>query len=69
MADQASIERDLITVARRSLRLKRQLSDVDEHRDRVIRDAIKAKIPRARIVEITELSPQRIDQIRRGSRV
>lgn len=69
MADQASIERDLITVARRSLRLKRQLADVDEDRDRLIRDAIDADIPRARIVEITKLSPQRVDQIRRRARL
>jgi hypothetical protein len=40
-----------------------------QERDRVIRDAIQAKVPRARIVEITSLSPQRIDQIRRGSRI
>jgi hypothetical protein len=66
---EASIVRELTAVSRRKARTKAQDDAAAEERDRLIRDAIQVKIPRARIVEITGLSPQRIDQIRRGARL
>jgi hypothetical protein len=63
------IERDLAAVTRRYKARDKAREEAAAERDRVIRDAIEARIPRARIVEITELSPQRIDQIRRNSRL
>jgi hypothetical protein len=66
---EADIVRDLAAVSRRKARTKAQDDAAAEERDRVIRDAIAAKIPRARIVQLTGLSPQRVDQIRRGARL
>lgn len=65
----SNIERDLATVARRKARTQAADDAAAVQRDRVIRDAIEAGIPRARIVELTDLSAARIDQIRRGARV
>jgi hypothetical protein len=65
----SNIERDLSTVARRKARTQAADDAAATERDRVIRDAIEAGIPRARIVELTDLSAARIDQIRRGARL
>jgi hypothetical protein len=65
----ANIERDLATVAKRKARTKAADDAAAVERDRIIRDALAAGIQRARIVELTDLSPQRVDQIRRGSRI
>jgi hypothetical protein len=67
--DVAKLERDLVTVARRKARTEAADADAERERDRVIRDAIEAKIPRARIGDLVGLSVQRIDQIRRGARL
>lgn len=40
-----------------------------EARDEAIRRALADGVPRARVVEITGLSKQRVDQIRRGARL
>lgn len=61
--------RQLQTVMRRYETRSKALEDATGDRDDAIRAAIEAKIPRARIVEITSLSPQRVDQIRRGARL
>lgn len=42
--------------------------DRDE-RDRLIRDAIRAKIPRREIIELTKISSARVEQIKRGKRL
>jgi hypothetical protein len=63
-----TIERELASVMRRRKRHATALKEIDLDRDRLIREAIEAKLPRHRIVAVTELSTQRIDQIRRGTR-
>lgn len=65
----ADLERDLTAVMRRCKRTEEAHEQNLSERDRIIRDAYEARVPRAKIVEITGLSPQRIDQIRRGSRI
>lgn len=65
----ATTERTLQAVMRRYETRARALEQATTERDEVIRDLIAAKTPRARIVEITGLSPQRIDQIRRSARL
>jgi len=67
--DLAKLERDLITVTRRYKAREKQLEEAASERDRVIRDAIEMKLPRHKIVGAAELSPQRIDQIRRNARL
>lgn len=64
-----SIERKLQAARRRKARTEQLDAEAAAERDEVIRSAIAAKIPRARIVELVGLSPQRIDQIRRGARL
>jgi hypothetical protein len=66
---QATVMRGLQTVMRRWETRAKALEDATAERDQAIRDAIEAKIPRAQIVRATGLSPQRIDQIRRGARL
>ena len=60
----ADIERDLLTVMKRYNARAKALDEATIERDRVIRDAMEAKMPRERITEITGLSRQRMDQIR-----
>lgn len=63
------IERELTAVIRR---LEREAGRVDRtvaERDELIREAIAVKLPRTRLREITGLSKQRLDQIRRGARL
>ncbi len=67
--DVGKLERDLIAVMRRRKTRAQALAAVDEERNRVIRDAHAGGVQRARIADITELTPQRIDQIRRGERI
>jgi hypothetical protein len=64
----AAIERDLRTAARRSKIARERADKADEQRDRVIRDALALKVPRARIAELTDLSVPRVDQIRASKR-
>ncbi len=64
-----AVERDLTALMRRRKRHTDALAEIDPERDRLIREAIAAKLPRHRIVALTELSTQRIDQIRRGARL
>ncbi|MGD0387272.1 MAG: hypothetical protein ABSB73_14205 [Solirubrobacteraceae bacterium] len=66
--ERARLERDLAAMVRRCNAREGALNDALEDRDLVIREMIAARVPRARIVEITGLSLQRIDQIRRRTR-
>lgn len=68
MATEASIERDLAAVTRKHRERTEDLAEATAQRDRVIRDALAAKLPRPRIAELTGLSTQRIDQIHKGTR-
>ena len=61
--------RELAVLMRRRKRHADALREIDSDRDRLIREAIEVKLPRHRIVALTELSTQRIDQIRRGARL
>lgn len=63
------IEQELATVARKHARHRRAAEEIEPERDELIRKALQADVPRRRIVEITGLSPQRVDQIRRNSRI
>lgn len=63
------IERELTAITRRHHARRRALEEIESERGEAIRNAIAAKIPRKRIAELTGLSLQRIDQIRRGSRL
>jgi len=63
------IERELQAVTRRHNARAKALDQATAERDRVIRDALDAKLPRARVIAITELSPARIEQIRRADRL
>jgi uncharacterized linocin/CFP29 family protein len=65
----ADVEQELVRIARRYSARARALEDVTADRDEAIRRAIKAKVPRNRLAEIFGLSRQRLDQIRRGSRI
>lgn len=58
------LERDLIAVTRRFNVKAHALAQVVTERDELIRRAHAAGMARSRIVEITALSPARIDQIR-----
>ncbi len=60
----ASIERDLATVVRRCKAADAKADEAAAERDRVIVDALDAKLGRARVIAATGLSPARIDQIR-----
>jgi hypothetical protein len=66
---EANLKRDLATATRLSKAARERSEEADAERDRVIRDAIAAKIPRADIIAITGLSPARIEQIKRGKRL
>jgi acetyl-CoA acetyltransferase len=63
----ADIERALVAVMRRYNARAKALDEATAERDRVIRDAMEAKMPRERITAITGLSRQRMDQIRNGA--
>jgi hypothetical protein len=62
-------ERDLIAAVRRSKAREAAFIEAVAERDRLIRAALAAKVPYARLVEITGLSRPRIIQIRRGARI
>jgi hypothetical protein len=62
-------ERDLIAAMRRSKAREVAFHEAVAERDRLIRAALAAKVPYARIVEITGLSRVRLTQIRRGARI
>jgi hypothetical protein len=62
----ASVERDLAAVVRRCRAADARADDAAAQRDRVIVDALDAKLPVARIVAVTGLSAARIHQIRRA---
>lgn len=64
----ASIERDLATVVRRCKAADAKADAAAAERDRVIVDALNAKLPRARLVAVTGLSAARLDQIRQAAR-
>jgi hypothetical protein len=63
------VERELAAVMRRYNARAAAFEQATADRDKAIREAIAARMPRARIIEMTQLSPQRIDQIRRGARL
>ena len=65
----AQLEREITTEMRRVARQRERLKDLEATRDDAIRRALDVGVPRRRLVEITRFSPQRIDQIRRRSRV
>ena len=65
----ADPERDLIAAMRRLKTREAAFHAATAERDQLIRAALDARVPHARIIAITELSPSRIDQIRRGERV
>jgi hypothetical protein len=67
--DAQLVEHELAALMRRRKRHAGALREIDSDRDRLIREAIDAKLPRHRIVALTELSAQRIDQIRRRARL
>jgi hypothetical protein len=62
-------ERELIAAARRLKSREAAFTEAVAERDRLIRAALIAKVPYARIMEITGLSRPRISQIRRGARI
>jgi hypothetical protein len=64
-----SPERDLIAATRRCKAREAAFLEAVAERDRLIRAALHAKVPYARIMEITGLSRIRISQIRRGARI
>jgi hypothetical protein len=63
----ASLERDLATVMRRCKAADAKADEAAAQRDRVIVNALDAKLSRARISAVTGLSASRIDQIRAAS--
>ena len=63
------IERQLAAAVRRSRTARARADQADTGRDNLIREAIVAGMARTRIQEITGLSKQRVDQIRRGTRL
>lgn len=64
-AEVAKLERELIAVMRRHKARLHALEEIDVERNRAIRAAHAGGVKRKRIVELTELTAQRIDQIRR----
>lgn len=64
-----ALERDIATAVSRSRAAHAKADEADQERDRVIRDAHFAGITPTRLAELTGLSKQRIDQIRRGARL
>lgn len=62
-------EATLVTAMHAYERTAAAMAAVTDGRDDAIREALAAGVPRARVVEITGLSKQRIDQIRRGTRL
>lgn len=64
----AKLERDLQNVSRRSRGARALADEADAQRDRVIRDAHAAGMTPTEISAQVELSTNRIDQIRRGTR-
>lgn len=68
MTTEASIERDVKAVTGR-WRASEAREEADRaERDRVYRDALDAGMARPRLAELSGLSTQRIDQIRKGTR-
>lgn len=65
----AQIEHDLALAVRRSKTARARADQADGDRDEMIRVAHAAGIGLTRLTEITGLSKQRIDQIRRGARL
>lgn len=63
----SAVERELSSVAQEIREHEAAADRLKPKRDRLIRRAIEAKIPRSRIIALTELSSARIEQIRRGS--
>jgi hypothetical protein len=68
MAEQ-STETELRQAVARHRRRAEAASASERERDEAIRRAIAAGVTRSRIVELTGLSPQRVDQIRRRARL
>jgi hypothetical protein len=64
----ASLERDLATVMRRCKAADAKADEAAAQRDRVIVDALDAKLSRARVSAVTGLSAARLDQIRQAAR-
>lgn len=62
-------EQDLVAAVRRHAARARALDQATTERDDAIRRAVAANVQRRRIVEISGLSPQRVDQIRRSARI
>jgi hypothetical protein len=67
-AEIPALERDLATVMRRYDARAQALEQATAERDRVIRDAHAGGVTPSRIAEITSLTPQRVAQIRHGTR-
>lgn len=62
------IERKLAAVARRHGRAQATVEETAGERDDLIRAALAAGIKRSRIIALTDLSPARVEQIRRRTR-
>jgi len=63
------IEQELAVLSRKHARHVKAAREIEPERDALIRRALADQVPRRRVVEITGLSPQRVDQIRRSSRI
>jgi hypothetical protein len=66
--DLNAIKRDLSTAMRRCKTADARAAEAAAERDRAIRDAIEAKIPRSDIIALTGLSSARVEQIKRRAR-
>lgn len=67
--DRSKLERDIRAAVRRHAQRQAAADEAAGARDRVIRDAQAAGFTPAQLAEITGLSKQRLDQIRREKRL
>lgn len=65
---QAEIMGELATVTRRHGRAQATVEETAKRRDDLIRAALAAGVRRSQIIALTDLSPARIEQIRRRTR-
>ncbi len=68
-AELPALTREMKSLMRRRLPHAKALAEIDEQRDRLIREMHAAGMGPTQLGELTGLSTQRVDQIRRGSRL